>query len=513
MSARRYSLLFLCGLLVAAVIAAFQGVPGYMDADYYYIGGQHLAAGEGLSEMVLWNYLDDPAGLPHPSHTYWMPLTSVFTALGIQLLPFMPQFEAAQVVFILLTALVPPITATFAYKLLEDQKLATLAGLLAALPGFYSAFYPTTDAFVLVTLLGGLFFWRTLQLDRWKHFLMLGVLAGLLHMARADGLMWLAVIAAAIYYKRQSINPLSSNVAALVGYLLVAAPWLWRNLTQFGTVMPPGGSAGLWLLDYDELYTYPATILSFTRWQQAGIAQLLTDRGWAWGLNLLTALAVQGEIFLGPLALIGAWQLRKKLTIKLGWLAWGLVFAVMTLVFPFPGARGGFFHSGAAFMPLVWTLAPLGLKTGISWMAGRRKWQPQQAWRVFSMGLLALAMVVTVFTAVNQLRAPWDGSTKQYQQVEAHLRTLGAQADHMLMVNNPPTYYAVTQRPAIVIPHGNLDNLMQAAARYRPDYLILDANNAKALGDLYQEPQDYPGLNYLGAFQDFQIYAFEYHEN
>lgn len=513
MTAKRYFLLFLCGLIAAVVVAAFQGAPGYMDADYYFIGGQRLAAGEGLSEMVLWNYLDDPHGLPHPSHTYWMPLTSVFAAMGIWMAPFLLPFEAAQLVFILLTAVVPPITAAFAHSLLNDVQQASIAGLLAALPGFYTAFYPTTDAFVLYTLLGGLFFWLTLRLESWRQFLALGLLAGLLHMARADGLIWLVVVMAAIYLKRESIQVGTAGAAACCGYLLVAAPWLWRNLAQFGSLLPPGGSASLWLLEYDELYRFPASFLSFSRWQQAGLGELLADRVWAMGLNTLTAIAVQGVVFLGPLALIGAWGLRKKLTIKLGWLAWGLTFFLMTLVFPFSGARGGFFHSGAAFMPLVWSLSSLGLNTAIDWMVARRNWQPQQAWRVLSAGLIALALLVSVLTAANQLRAPWDQGTQQYLQVEKQLRKLGAQSDDIVMVNNPPTYFATNQRPAIVIPHGSVESLMLASVRYQPRYLLLDANNANTLSELYQQPGDYPGLKYLGAFQDFRIYSFDHDEN
>ena len=44
-----------------------------MDAEYYYAGGIRLAEGDGFTENFLWNYLDNPVGLPHPAFTYWMP--------------------------------------------------------------------------------------------------------------------------------------------------------------------------------------------------------------------------------------------------------------------------------------------------------------------------------------------------------------------------------------------------------------------------------------------------------
>ncbi|MBE9509190.1 MAG: hypothetical protein IMY86_14220, partial [Chloroflexi bacterium] len=56
-------LLFLA-LAVRLAVAALIRRPGYMDTAYYAAGAVRLAQGGGLSEPFLWNYLDDPAGLP-----------------------------------------------------------------------------------------------------------------------------------------------------------------------------------------------------------------------------------------------------------------------------------------------------------------------------------------------------------------------------------------------------------------------------------------------------------------
>jgi hypothetical protein len=74
MTWRHYLLLFVIGFLVPYGISRFQTMPGYMDADYYFVGGVQLANGKGFSEPYIWNYLDNPSGLPHPSHTYWIHL-------------------------------------------------------------------------------------------------------------------------------------------------------------------------------------------------------------------------------------------------------------------------------------------------------------------------------------------------------------------------------------------------------------------------------------------------------
>jgi len=83
MNWRHYLILFVIGLLVPFAVSRLQTLPGYMDADYYFAGGIQLANGNGFTEPYLWNYLDDPAGLPPPSHTYWMPLASIVSALGM----------------------------------------------------------------------------------------------------------------------------------------------------------------------------------------------------------------------------------------------------------------------------------------------------------------------------------------------------------------------------------------------------------------------------------------------
>ena len=85
MTFRNYLFLFFLGLAVPLVIAQFQPIPGYLDSDYYFAGGIQLANGHGFTEPYLWNYLDGTTSLPHPSHSYWMPLASIVSALGMWL--------------------------------------------------------------------------------------------------------------------------------------------------------------------------------------------------------------------------------------------------------------------------------------------------------------------------------------------------------------------------------------------------------------------------------------------
>jgi len=110
----RWISLFILGLFVAGLGAIWIQSPGYMDADYYFATGQELSRGHGFIEPFIWNYLDDPAGLPHPSHLYWLPLTSLIAALPMTFLG--QTFRAAQIPFILMSASLPLVTAALALQ-------------------------------------------------------------------------------------------------------------------------------------------------------------------------------------------------------------------------------------------------------------------------------------------------------------------------------------------------------------------------------------------------------------
>ncbi|MBN1146836.1 MAG: hypothetical protein JXA78_06245 [Anaerolineales bacterium] len=529
MSARTYLLFWLFGLGVLLAVAAFQSAPGYMDADYYYAGGLRLAGGHGFSELVLWNYLDDPAGLPHPSHAYWMPLVSILAALGMRMLGS-AQYAAARLGFWPVAAAVPPLTAALSFSITGRRPLALLAGLLALFSGFYLPYLPTTDAFGPYMLLGALFLLSIRQPASivspprralMASFFWLGLCAGLMHLARADGALWLVVaiaLAGVCVFERDSSlqglpNLARRLVSCLAGYLLVMGSWLLRNLSEFGAPLSPGGSRAFWVTNYDELFIYPASLLTPERWLSTGIGEIVKARLWAGGLNLQTALAVQGEIFLLPLIVIGLWQLRADRRVRTGAFAWFLTFIAMTLVFPYQGARGGFFHSGAAVQPLFWAVAPLGLETLIAWLGRLRSWNIDQAQGVFRAGLVVLTLFLTALVSYSRVfgddfaRPAWNESSAHYARLEQALVDLGASPGEVVLVNNSPGYFAASGRPAISIPDGDVNTLLDVAERYQGHYLLLEFNQLQGQDDLYARPDDLrPGLRYLATFEETRIF-------
>ncbi|HWQ83780.1 MAG TPA: hypothetical protein VN363_04390, partial [Anaerolineales bacterium] len=453
-----YFLLYLLAFLVLLGAASFQHSPGYMDAEYYLAGGMSITSGS-WQEPFIWNYLDDPVGLPHPAFAYWMPLASLLAAAGMKLGGSL-SFTAGRLGFILVGAGVAPLTAALAYRLDPRRTAALLAGLLAVCAGYYLPYLPAPDTFGLVMLLGGgfLFLCQLLgersksranqpslespsgESPRWQDLAMvigLGVIAGFMHLARADGLLWLAAGGLAVLILPGSAWPrrLAHLGLLVLGYLVVMAPWMARNQAVFGSFFSAGGLRPLWITTYNELYTYPASLLTPQRWLASGLPALLAVRLKALGVNLQSLLAVQGQIFLLPLMLVGLWQLRRAWAVRLGGLAWLAILGVMSLVFPHQGWRGGYFHSAAALQPLLWAVVPLGLSTFINWAGAERRWNIPQAQRVFQVGLLVLAagfsLVVSggrIFGASPQNPGDsllWDAPARRYERMGAALEAQG----------------------------------------------------------------------------------------
>jgi hypothetical protein len=493
-----------------------------MDAEYYYTGGLQLASGRGFQEPFLWNYLDNPTGLPHPSHTYWMPLASIVAAL----LPGITgnsAFDLARIPFFLIAGLAAPLTAALSYSFECNKKHAVMAGVLAIFPGYYLAYYPTTDTFAIYMVLGAVFLLvgkTYLSANRSRRYplgFVLGLVAGLMHLARADGLLWFGFAGGLIIYTEYIHRDLEAKsggrafMPILVGFLLAGAgylipmgAWLARNTGLYGSLFSPAGGHALWLRSYNELFLFPADSLNFERWWAQGIGEILSVRVQALQTNLKTAIGVQFGIFLLPFALVGLWKYRMSKLVRLGAIGWLGTFLAMTLVFPFAGARGGFFHSGAAVQPFLWSLVPAGLAVLVDWVGKLRGWEKtRQAKNVFSLSLVGMAVVVTFalgFQMVvgDRLENPtWNQSWAESARLAGVLDELGIPVGETILVNNPPGFYAASSRPAIVIPDGGPEMSIAAARRYGSSYLILEKNHPEGLNNLYADPETGSGFELL----------------
>ena len=514
---------FLAGLAVVVAVGLLQTAPGYMDADYYYSGGIQLADGKGFTQPFLWNYLDDPLGLPAPANTFWMPLVSILSAAGYTLFH---TFTGGRIFLWLLAAIIPALTYWIGMRQHGDIKLAALGGIFSIFSGYYLVYMPTTDSFGMTMLLGSLFLLLGSRISRGSDMapLWLGGTVGLLHMTRADGILWLAGgLLWILWVWVRSGSPRERRWAwllaawglCLAGYLVVASPWYVRNWLEFGSLFPPGGSKTLWLTQYEDLFLFPSSQLTFTRWLEMGWTQILSGWGRALWSNLQTAVAGQGSIILGPFIVVGLYKIRKQAEVVLGASMWLLTLAVFSLVFPYQGVNGSFFHSGAAFQPLFWAAAPVGIAQTVQYVAGLRKWQRgTQVQRFLSILLVVVCLLLSLGLAGRKLMGiagspAWNAGAAPYARVDQALVDLGATPCELVMVNNPPGYYLASGRSAVGIPYGDETTLRSVAEKYAVRFLVIDQNNAGYLSRLFLEPASYPGFRFLIQQGDFRIYEFE----
>jgi hypothetical protein len=469
-----------------------------------------LASGKGFTEPYLWNYLDDPSGLPHASHSYWMPLSSVVAAAGLWLTKS-TSYASGRLGFLLLAAMVPVVTAALAYDFTRRTDLATTAGLLGVFTVYYAPFLPVADNYGPYLVLGGVFF----LVMGWKRrgaYFVLGAIAGLLTLARSDGLLWfgmvLLVVGLRFLKERQFAAALINLALAGAGYLLAIGPWFWRTYSVYGTLLAPGGSHLLWLTNYDETFIYPAKRLTFESWLAQGWRPILVARLMALRWNFLNTFAAQGEIFLLPFILIGLWMHRKAERVIVALLGWSGLFLVMTLVFPFAGPRGGFFHAGAAFQPMWWTLAPIGLDRAVA-AARRRNLFTPHASKVFQGFLVCLAILMTAVIISIRVLPGWGEGEQDYPKVEAFLQLQGIEPADIVMVRNPPGYYLMTGRPAIVVPDGNEASMAAVADRYNAKYLVIEEAGAAGPIMTVYDNKNSQRFTYLGDIDGTHIFRIE----
>ena len=514
-----YLILSVLQLCIILLVAHYQTIPGNIDADYYFMGGVRLTQGHGFTENYIWNYFNDPVALPQPSHSYWMPLASIITAVGMWLTGSQ-SFTSGRLAFIVLSVLITPLTAALAYRITSRRDLAIVSGLFSLFSGFYLPYLPVTENYSIFMVLGALYF-LNVHCDKYSTYLLLGIFSGLMSLARSDGIVWLLLTFLLIFarYWRDKALPLSSPLPstilinlslALGGFLLIMLPWYLRNMEVFGAPMSGGTRRAFWLTDYYQTFMYPASKLTYENWLASGWNAILNLRLSAFQRILYTVVIVQGAILLLPFILLGIWKLRDNAQVRLGLVAWGILIFAFAIVFAMAGVRGSYIHAVAVLQPWSWTLASVGLDTFL---------QRMQRWKIFQlrrMGLilqstLLLVLAFISFSSVNALVIAngWQRGELTYPKVEKFLLQQNIQPSEPVMVTNPPGYTMMTQRPAVMFPYGNEESILAVAKLFNAHYIILKedpVNPSAHFNTLYNDPGLYPSIQWVGQVEDVRIF-------
>lgn len=519
-------LLLLLALVVRVATALPLRQPGYMDAYYYYNVAQRLHAGQGLTDPYLWNFLDHPAGIPHPACLYWMPLSSLLIYPFFVL--FGTSFWVAQIPFVLLSAALALVAYRVSLDLSGERRHGALAALLVVFSGYYVIFWVVPDNFAPFAVLASLALYcagRGIRDSRPVWFLPAGLAAGLAHLARADGVLVLVGVLGSVLLARSGFGSGWRKAGSalgldLLGYLVVMSPWFVRNWLVSGSPLASSGVQTLFLRSYDELFSYGRnlTLASYLAW---GWLAILSSKLQGIGFGLLNLIATNWMVFLAPAAVVGLWSWRRRIELLPFALYAVLLYAAMTVGFTFPGIRGGLFHSSAALLP--WWFAAVA--AGLDSIAARTsRWphrEPRELRRgtstqmsrpgsedphalavrtterraVFAVGAVVLAMVVSAFLYSRGVSG-WNGRDAAYADVGQWLvrDSKDGGPDVRVMVNNAPGFYYHTGLSGISIPNEDLPAVLASAHRYGIRYLVLEADHPQPLDALYRGQVDPPGL-------------------
>jgi hypothetical protein len=505
-------IIFGLALLVRVIAALPQSQPNYMDATYYTVGGQRLAQGFGFSDPYVWNYLDQPTSLPQPSHLYWMPLPSILVAGSESI--FGVSYRAAQLPFILLSAILPLITFAVTWRLTQSRRAAWIASLLTIFTAFYLPYWGVPESFAPFAVFGSLAIY--LSSDRSPRRLFIaGICAGLAHLSRADGFLLLfPMILSADFGLRnadssapQSAIRIRNFMFVSVGYFIVMLPWFMRNFATIGAPLSSAGTQAAYICNYNEIFSYQAP-LDLNHLLNCGVGQVLADKVRGLFSGLIHLIAEDGLIFLAPLIVIGWWKLRREVMIRAALIYLSLIYLVMTLVFTFAGDRGGLFHSSSALLPFFFAAVPIGLDALI---ARRSTWNARQARSIFGAFVVLLAIVLSVFVWSGRVIGSgvadpiWNQADREYSAIGRWLADRGEQ-DPIVLVNNPPAFYYHTGLRSIVIPAGDVSTLLRAADQFGATWLALDQNHVRELDDLYASPENQVGLHFRARFNSILLF-------
>lgn len=519
-----YLVLFFLTLAFRVLTAIPLEQSGYMDASYAVHIAENLARGRGFTEDVLWNFLDQPAALPHPSNLYWMPLQSILIAPFFQLLGV--SYHAAQIPYIFLSAFLPLVAFHLGRKIFQKDDMAWAAGLFTLFSGFYTIYWVSPDSFTSFALFASLclyFVARGVVENSKNSFFLAGILAALSHLARADGVLLLAVIPIALYFKssRNLMYILRFSLYGLVGYLLLMAPWFARNYLTLGTLYPSVGTKSLWLVNYDELFRY-ADDLTPERYLATGFGSILQPKLIVAIYNLIVILGSP----IAPFAVIGLWQLRRRVELFPFFIYTAMLYLALTIAFTFPSRHNSILHSASALTPFLAVAAPAGIDAAVAWVARRRRaWNAVQASRFFRIGFIGIAAIFSLYT--------WEGSTfgltdraGDYLRAQLGIATQGstnvlwnlrdshyapiaqwldqhAHTEDVVMVVDAPAFYNVSHRRAIMIPTDeDRAAIFQAAQKFGARYLILEFDHPTPLSNLYLQRAEVPGLEPVANFRD-----------
>jgi hypothetical protein len=518
---RSYFFLALVVLLLRLVTALPLERAGYMDASYAQHVGKNLARGRGLTQDVVWNYLEEQNSIPGPSNLYWLPLPALLA--GGAMAVWGDSYRAAQIPFLLLS-LIPPLFAFYLARRLfaseggKRDDYAWMAGLLTAFSGFYTVYWVSPDnftPFAVTTDFALLCIALGVLKKKARGFFLAGIFAGLSQLARADAALLFFVAFIVLMWHRRAVGGKTCVYALLAmagGFGLIFAPWLARNYLVIGTPFAPGSARTLWLLSYDEFFSFDVARLTMSRYFEWGIGNIVASKFNALWFVILVLLFGVWQIFLAPFAAIGFWKMRARVELQVAVIYLALLVLAMAFVFTFPATHGSMLHSATALVAYGAVMVPPGLDAAVAWLGKRRKnWKVAQAQTFFRWGVVGLAIFFSLFLYAQGVWIPpgegatsplWNQRDVEYAAIDAELDARGVPNEIPVITVDPPSFVNDTGRRSIYMPTESTDAIFDAARQFGARYLVLQYDKPVTMKELYDNKTTLDGLNNIATVPD-----------
>lgn len=499
---RAFWVLFALGLAARLTAAALAPGPGIGDPTHYYNLARNLADGRGFVIDYIWQYHNPPPDITHPED-YWMPLPAIWPALSFALL------GEGLFTALLPSALFGAAIPTLAYAVAkvageeDDVALMSMAGALF-LPELVlnSARTDTTITYILWVGLSALCFYRGLRArPPWLFFS--GVFAALAQLSRQDGILLAPSMLVTIgIYLRVGARPISARWlwAIPIAWLLTLSPWLARNIALFGVPLTGGAGRTLFMTHFTDQFTY-GRVLDLQHYLAWGVPNIIANWAFMAAANVKTLYTLL-DTFLPVIAFVGLggvlWRRDRERLLLLALPLTMLIalFLFYSFVTPFHTQGGSFKKSAMLALPFwaysgAWALA--------QWV------RPRRVAYVFAAVMAALALL----NSVERIRADFDLAAR----FEASTQTLARALEDLGDTNGDDEIIIMTQDPfmlnyhgyrALMIPSDPRELILEAAARYRVDYLLLPAARP-ALDPLYDDSESDPRLPVAADVNDFRL--------
>ena len=486
--------LYVLALVVRLVLVALFPDPAYPDSYYYVDVARALAAGRGFEVDFIWIFAEvggtlppNPV-LPIPSNAHWMPLASIVQVPFIWLLG--PTATASALPFAFIGALAAPLAWAIGRDAGARPVVCVGAAVLTAIPGLLAVFLAQPDNFSLYQPLVAGALWMAARglKGHARSFAIGGLLVGLATLSRNDGILVGATLGLAFVWDRwRALRsggtrlpaiPVWAAVACFGLFLVVMAPWWWRQLETFGQLSPSTSSGKVLFIRSIEEWNSITTPATLDHLLGQGIGPLITSRvgGFVAALDVFnTLVAVR---FLLPLMLIGAWVRRRSPDFGPYFTYFAILFGFSSLVSAVHVPGGTFIHSAVALAPHGYLLALEGIAAVVAWIAARRpNWKPATAVPLFSAVIVALAVLVAI-PGVIATHAVWGVERTERQAVGAALDLAGAAPDARIMSIDAAGFRYHTGRGGVVTPNDPIETIRDVAEAYRIEWLVIERDDA-----------------------------------